>query len=121
MKKQLTYEFDKKRLSDSIETITKEKFLKREIETSKKTAQQQKYIAYISFISLLVVALLAFFIFKGYKKNKLANVLIEKQKKIAELKNKEIMDSINYASKIQKASLPNEKYIERKIKDLTKK
>jgi MFS family permease len=30
--------------------------------------------------------LLAFFIFKGYKKNKLANVLIEKQKKIAELK-----------------------------------
>ena len=119
-KKQLTFEFDKKRLSDSIETISKEKYLKQEIEISKKTVKQQKYITYISLISLIIVALLAFFIYKGYKKNKLANVIIEKQKKIAESKNKEIMDSINYASRIQKASLPNEKYIERKINDLNK-
>jgi len=30
------------------------------------------------------------------------------------------MDSINYAGRIQKASLPNEKYIQRKINDLNK-
>jgi tetratricopeptide (TPR) repeat protein len=119
-KKQLTFEFDKKRLSDSIETISKEKYLKQEIEISKKSVKQQKYITYISLISLIIVTLLAFFIYKGYKKNKLANVIIENQKKIAEQKNKEILDSINYASRIQKASLPNDKYIDRKIKDLNK-
>jgi len=119
-KKQLTFEFDKKRLSDSIETISKEKYLKQEIEISKKSVKQQKYITYISLISLIIVTLLAFFIYKGYKKNKLANVIIENQKKIAEQKNKEILASIYYASRIQKASLPNDKYIDRKIKDLNK-
>ncbi|MDX2173786.1 MAG: HAMP domain-containing protein [Bacteroidota bacterium] len=43
------------------------------------------------------------------------------EKKHVEEKQKEILDSIHYAKRIQNALLPNGKYIERKLKDLMKK
>ena len=77
--------------------------------------------------SVLLLALLIF-IFRGYRQKQKANVLIEIQKKeveaqkrIIEEKQKEVMDSINYAKKIQQAHLPNEKYISRKLEELNKK
>ncbi len=42
------------------------------------------------------------------------------EKKHVEEKQKEILDSIHYAKRIQNALMPNEKYIERKINDLKK-
>ncbi|HTL83008.1 MAG TPA: 7TM-DISM domain-containing protein [Bacteroidia bacterium] len=43
---------------------------------------------------------------------------VEKQKEILEEKNKEILDSIHYAKRIQDSLLPSEKYIDRKLKEL---
>ena len=48
------------------------------------------------------------------------NEIIEKQKHIVEEKQKEILDSIHYASRIQRALLTNEKYIYRKLDSLNK-
>jgi hypothetical protein len=42
------------------------------------------------------------------------------QKKIVEEHQKEIIDSINYASRIQKALMPNEKFIDKNIKRIKK-
>lgn len=46
---------------------------------------------------------------------------IEMEKLLVEEKNKEILDSIHYSKRIQKALLPSEKYIERNLKRLIKK
>jgi hypothetical protein len=42
--------------------------------------------------------------------------IVEHQKKIVEEKNKEVLDSIYYASRIQKALLPTEKYLKKIMK-----
>jgi hypothetical protein len=47
--------------------------------------------------------------------------LIEKQKRFVEEKQKEILDSIYYARRIQNAILPTEKYIDKTLKRLMKK
>lgn len=64
-------------------------------------------------IGLLLMLALVFFIFRGYNQKKRANELItsqkqevEKQKVIVEEKNKEILDSIAYAKRLQDAILP---------------
>ena len=49
---------------------------------------------------------------------RLKNVELKAAYKLIEIKNKEILESMRYASRIQKALLPNEKYIERSFKKL---
>jgi hypothetical protein len=46
--------------------------------------------------------------------------ITQKQKEIIELKQKEVVDSITYAKRIQTSLLPTEKYIERNLKRLKK-
>jgi tetratricopeptide (TPR) repeat protein len=48
---------------------------------------------------------LAFFIFRGYRQKQKANIIITQQKAVVEEKQKEILDSIHYAKRIQKALL----------------
>lgn len=67
-----------------------------------------------SFIAgFILVGGIAFFIFRGYRQKKKANELItaqksevEHQKQIIEEKNKDILDSITYAKRLQEAILP---------------
>ena len=47
-------------------------------------------------------------------------MIIEKQKELVEEKQKEILDSIRYAKRIQDALLTSQTYIERNIKRLRK-
>ena len=72
---------------------------------------------------LLLVIILAGFIFRSYRHKRKANILItrqkeelEKQKELVEEKQKEILDSIHYAKRIQQSLLPTEKFIERNLK-----
>ena len=44
--------------------------------------------------------------------------LVEKQKELVEEKQKEIIDSINYASRIQRALITSERYIEKSLNRL---
>lgn len=84
-------------------------------ETENKKLQRNAFTIGFAFLLLLV-----FLIFRSYRQ-KLAinrqleekNVLIENQKKSMEQKNVKITDSINYAYRIQQATLPSDK----KIKD----
>ncbi len=107
-KKQLHYEFDKKHLADSLESQAKQKYLLQEVENNQRRASMQRNISIISLLSLLVVATLAVFIYRGFKRNKLANKLIEE-------KSKEIRDSFFYAKKIQTALLPSLEMIKRSL------
>lgn len=60
------------------------------------------------------MVLFVFVIKSNIQKNK-TNKILKEQTKIIETKQKEILDSINYAGRIQKTILPSEKYIEKSI------
>jgi len=73
-----------------------------------KKNQQQVYLI-ITLICIVLIVL--FFLFQINKKRKidiLQKQLIEEQKRIVEQKNSEILDSINYAQRIQKAIFPSD-------------
>ncbi|MDO8999708.1 MAG: hypothetical protein Q7W45_08085, partial [Bacteroidota bacterium] len=67
-----------------------------------------------------LVLILALFILRGYKQKQKANAIIITQKRLVDEKQKEILDSIRYAKRIQTALLPNEKYIDKSLQKLNK-
>ncbi|MES2132246.1 MAG: tetratricopeptide repeat protein [Bacteroidota bacterium] len=90
----------------------------------KEKEQQQKVILYSISAGLLIVLVFTFFIFRSYKlKQKINNELIikndiiEKQKHLVEEKQTEILDSINYAKRIQYSLLASEKLLNENLKD----
>jgi len=67
---------------------------------------------------LIVVSVFLVLVFRGLKEKRKANEIISKQKEIVETKQKEVMESIRYAKRIQISLMANEKYIERIMKKL---
>ena len=72
----------------------------------------------IAFLFMVIVAGVSFRAFRHKQK---ANEIISHQKLLVEEKQKDILDSIRYAKRIQKSLLPTEKYIEKNIIRLSKK
>lgn len=78
-----------------------------------KQEQTQRYALYGG---LSIVFIFSFFLYRRFRITQKQNVIIREQKKVVEEKQKEIIDSIHYAKRIQKALLPNEKYIQKSLK-----
>ena len=77
-------------------------------EISKKTIKQQQATTYFIILGLALTLISVFFIFRSLKQQRLVNkvineqkFLVEQQKQIVEEHQKEMLDSINYAKKIQ--------------------
>jgi tetratricopeptide (TPR) repeat protein len=97
VKNQLKYEYEKK------EAVIKEQHEKERLVAKEKDRFQQIVILSV-IIGLLFVVVFALFVFRSLKVTK-------QQKHIIEEKQKEILDSIRYAKRIQTSLLPTEKYI----------
>ena len=104
LKKELEYDFNKKREVQRIESENRQAISDAEI------AAQKKMTTY-AILALIVLSGLILFVFRSYNEKRKANSIISKQKEIVEHKQKEIVDSINYAKYIQNALLPDEKII----------
>jgi hypothetical protein len=78
-------------------------------ETASKNIQRNLFI-----FGFLFVLMIAFFIFRGYRNKSISERRILLQNKIIEEKQKETLDSIRYAKRIQQALLTNEKYIDKR-------
>jgi len=107
---QLNYTFNKIKVRDSI----KHELEVRTKETQLRSEKNYKYI--ISSVLVLILVLL-FFVFKNYKEKKKANEVVTFQKDLVEKKQKEILDSITYARRIQTALLTQDDVINTYIKD----
>ncbi len=125
-----------KRVSDSVLNVNiREKILESQLkfefkqQTSEAKAEQekkdaiaeekdynQKKIIWISMAGLLLSLIFIIFIYRGYLQKRKSNIEISIQKSIIESKQKEIVDSIKYAQRIQQSLMPSEKYIERRLK-----
>jgi tetratricopeptide (TPR) repeat protein len=87
--------------------------------------KKQRLILFAVSAFLLLVAILAGVIFKNLRQSKKTNQIIneqkaevEEQKHLIEEKQKEILDSIHYAKRIQTALITSEKYIDRNLNKL---
>ncbi len=117
IRKNYEFEYSKKEQEYKIEQALKDEKVKDE-------KRRQRFITIgISFI-LLLVLIFAFFIFKAFRLSKQKNVIIsnqkqevENQKSLIEEKQKEIVDSINYAKRIQDILLTNEDIVTKNLPD----
>ncbi len=120
----MKYENEKKQ--KEIELLKKDKEFSNILLDTKNqaiAAQEQTIFAFI--VGMLLVVVLIFYVSRSNIQRKKANTLLSaqkeligQQKEIVEQKQKEIIDSINYAKRIQTALLPNEKYISKNISRL---
>ncbi|MBP7808430.1 MAG: hypothetical protein KA163_03995 [Bacteroidia bacterium] len=98
---------------DAKYSITKKEGELREKELKIISQGKQRNFLILGLVGILILFILSY---RGYQQKKKANHLITEQKKLVEEKQKEILDSIKYAQRIQQSLLPTEKYIERNLK-----
>ncbi|MBI2259362.1 MAG: SpoIIE family protein phosphatase [Flavobacteriia bacterium] len=101
-----------------IDVLNKDRELKN-IEIAKKEAETkiQKNIIWFSVIMSLLLLILAIFIYRGFVQKQLINRQLKDKNEVIEAKNKEILDSITYAKRIQSAILPQPKLVKEFFKD----
>jgi tetratricopeptide (TPR) repeat protein len=93
---------------------------KKEVELNQlKTEQSKQKIFNVALILVSILTVLSgLMMYSRFKIKSVSENKLKIQNEIISQKNKDIMDSINYARKIQQSVLPQEKYIEREIKKL---
>lgn len=82
-------------------------------------SKKQKIIIWSIGSVLLLVVAFAFLAYRSFLRKRRDHIEITKQKELIEHKQKEILDSIHYAQRIQKALITSEKYIEKNLDKLT--
>ncbi|MDX2172265.1 MAG: tetratricopeptide repeat protein [Bacteroidota bacterium] len=107
---QLKYSFYKQQLQDSLGYVIK-------VNKKEEQLKAEKTIKYFAFGAIAIFVVLLFFLFKGNKEKQEANKLIVKQKELVEEKQKEIIDSITYAKRIQTALLASNKLLSENLKE----
>lgn len=107
---QLKYSFYKQQLHDSLSYV---------MLVSKKEEQlkAEKTIRYFAFGAIAVFIVLLFFLLKGYREKQEANKVILHQKELVEEKQKEVIDSITYAKRIQTALLAGDKLLSENLRE----
>jgi len=117
---QVQYETEKKEKENAI--------LQEKNASASKTIQQQKYIGLAIGVICLLLVVVAIIIWRSNKQKQRINlelerknILIERQKALVEEKQKEILDSIHYAKRIQGSLLTSDRYISRTLKRLLSK
>ncbi len=110
MQKEMQYVYEKKNIADSIKVSEEKKITTYKL----KQERNQRYVLYGG---LGITLLFGFIMFNRFRLTKEQKNIIERQKAIADIKQKEILDSIHYAKRIQQSLLPSEKYIERIFKN----
>ncbi|MBI3511735.1 MAG: tetratricopeptide repeat protein [Bacteroidetes bacterium] len=108
VRKEMNYEFDKKQTKQKADQNKKDALAQEQLK--QKETQRNYFIA-----GFALVLALAGFIFRSYRQKQKANEIISQQKELVEEKQKEILDSIHYAKRIQQSLLPNEKYISKNL------
>jgi serine phosphatase RsbU (regulator of sigma subunit) len=108
--KEFEFDYTKKAVSDSLRTMEQRVSIQAEL----KSEQTRRYYLYGG---LFLVIVFAGFMFNRYKISQKQKRIIEKQKAVVEEKQKEILDSIQYAKKIQKTLLAHDSLLDEELKD----
>jgi len=105
---QMQYEYDKKTAIAEVQRKEKES-------VAAEGRRRLNLVIYSISAGIILLIILSVYIFRAYNENKKDHIEISRQKMVIEEKQKEILDSIRYAKRIQQSFLPTEKYISQKI------
>ena len=127
IKKQYQYEYEKKAAADSVKNAEEQKVKNAKLVAQQAQLKQEKTQRFALYGGLALVVLFLAFVFNRFKIIQGQKLIIENQKKDVdeafkhlEEKNKEVMDSITYAQRIQRALITSELYIEKQLNRLSK-
>jgi hypothetical protein len=134
LKKQLSYEYAKKASIDSLVHAKESEIKNVELEKQKTQLKVKRNMQYALYSGLLLVMLFAAYMYNRFKishhqkriieekekETQKQNAIILSQKNSVEHKQTEILSSILYAQKIQKALMTSESYFDKKLKELKK-
>lgn len=115
VKKQIQYSYGK------IEAITKkehEKELEKQKAISDEKQRKQTIVIWSVVLGLILVIGFALYVYKTLSLTRRQKLVIEKKSREVEEKQREILDSIHYAKRIQRAFIPSEKYIGKNLSRL---
>ena len=126
---QIKHDYEKEILADSIRRVQTE--IENEFRHQTEIHKQRSF-TYIGIASAIFMFFLAMLLLNRYRIKQRSNTLLaekneiilkqketaEEQKLEIEVKQKEILDSITYAKRIQQSLMPTEKYIERNVTKL---
>jgi len=132
IKSQFKYAYEKKAAQDSVANAKESQIKNAELDKQKAEIQAKRNQQYALFGGLVGVIVLAGFMYNRFKvtqkqktiielkeqETQKQNLIITEQKLLVEEKQKEILDSIKYAKRIQTTLLPSEKYIGKELEKL---
>ena len=99
IQKEFQYDFDKR--ETDLKAAQEKKDLISEAEN-----KRQKIFIWLAFIIAIATGTIAILVTRSLKTTRKQKIIIEEQKNLVELKNKDILDSITYAKRLQDAILP---------------
>jgi tetratricopeptide (TPR) repeat protein len=114
-RQEFKYKYEKKAMADSVRVVQEKKVAA----VMLRQEQMQRYILYIG---LAITFIFGIFMLNRFRRIRRQKNIIEEQKRIVEeqkhlvdQKQKEVLDSILYARRIQRALLPSQKYFEKHL------
>ena len=124
MQKEMQFNYDKKATADSIKTAEEKKASAIKLEISEAKLGKERAQKYALFGGLALVGVFSYMIYNRFKITQKQKQVIElkevetaRQKDIIEEKQKEIVDSINYARRIQYTLLAHKDFLNEHIPD----
>ncbi|HLP12642.1 MAG TPA: tetratricopeptide repeat protein [Flavobacteriales bacterium] len=116
IQQQYQHAFEKRTLADSIENAKKDQIKNAEIARQKSDLRATRIQQYMLFGGLGLALIFGIVMFNRFKTTSRQKKEIERQKHLVEEKQKEILDSIHYAKRIQQALLPSVKQVEKYLR-----
>lgn len=114
----MQYEFDKRASADSVANAKQGEIKNAQIAKQKAELYARRNQQYYLIGGLALILVFALFMYNRFKVTSRQKTEIEKQKLLVDLKQKEVLDSIEYASRIQRAIMTSENYIKRQLEKL---
>lgn len=107
IRQELQYEFDKKSFEDSVKAVEKRRVFETKVALKDEQIKRSNTLKVALFTGIAVLIIFGFIIYRRYKFSEQQNDIINRQKNIVEQHNAKITDSINYAKRLQDATLPS--------------
>ncbi len=117
---EMQYDFDKKATADSIAFAKAEEINLAHIQKQKAELSTNRIVKYALMAALIMSIAFFFMLYNRYKISKRQQELLEEKRQLASTKQKELIDSIRYAKRIQDCLLPRENFMLTKISMLKK-
>jgi serine phosphatase RsbU (regulator of sigma subunit) len=114
LEQEYKYQYEQKAFSDSIVDAQEEAFTEM---THKEDIKRSRIVIWASIAGLILLSLLAVVLIKRNREKQRANEVITEQHLHLEEKNREILDSIQYARRLQNAMLPPKQLVKEWLPD----